>query len=256
MSAAAPQGTHRCRACAAEVRDGALRCERCGAPQGNLGPCPHCRGEGGISPHAELRFACDLCGGPRVVRLDGRSSSSGREVALLRKADAARKSRATWRGAAVAAGLALVFTVIPFMLLVLLFGASLLLVLPGLFIALFGGLLMMAMSRAAAHGREIAPALDGAWVAVANDVVRQSGGALPAPDLAQKLGIEEPQAEELLALLDVNEALSGVPAPRMRIDAPPGPQAAAPAPAEALAQAAEEEAALGDDAAVQQRKKL
>jgi hypothetical protein len=251
------EGTQRCRACAAEVQGGALRCERCGAPQGALVACPHCRGEGGTSPHAELRFVCDLCGGPRIPRLDASIPPNGREVPLLRKADAARKARAAWRGAALGSGLALVLTAVPFVLLLFIVGAAPLLIVPGLlFTALFAGLLAMAVTRARARGREIGPLIDGAWVAAATDIARHSRGPLTALDLSQKLGIDESQADELLALLDVHQALDGGPiaGPPLRIEAQTEPAPAALQPAAAVTQLAEEEAALGDEAAAQRKK--
>jgi len=186
VTTAAPIGIHRCRACAADVRDGAPRCDRCGAPQGPFTPCPHCRGEGGLSPDPELRFVCDLCGGPRVPAFDASMKLSGREAPLLRKADAARKSRGVWRGAAVASGLALLLTVVPFTLLLLVIGPVPLLMLPGLlFTGLFTTLLVTAVTRASARGREIGPAIDAAWVAAADDIARQSGAVLSAQELRQ-----------------------------------------------------------------------
>ncbi|MEP7121934.1 MAG: zinc ribbon domain-containing protein [Byssovorax sp.] len=218
----APAASHTCRVCAASVPEGAAKCERCGAAQGDLGPCPLCNGQGGSSQHPELRFACDLCGGPRIPRLDPRMKSSGRENPLLRKADAARKARAMFNGLAVASGVALALTMIPFAVLLAVVGFKVLLLLPGLlFAGLFAGMLAFAVSRARSRGNEIAPALDGAWLAAATDVARQSTGPITAADLGQKLGIEEPQAEELLALLDVDSALGGAPLPRLRVAAVP-----------------------------------
>jgi hypothetical protein len=246
----APLASHTCRVCAASVPSGAPKCERCGAAQIDLGPCPLCNGQGGISQHPELRFACDLCGGPRIPRLDPRMKSSGREVPLLRKADAARKARAGYRGLAAASGVALALTLIPFAVLLAVVGFKMLLLLPGLFFTgLFSGMLAVGLGRARARGNEITPALDGAWLAAATDVARQSPGPLTAMDLGQKLGIEEAQAEELLALLDVDMAMSG--APRMRIDAAP-PRPGMPA----VASSAEEEALLEEASADPLRKKL
>ena len=246
----APLASHTCRVCAASVPSGAPKCERCGAAQIDLGPCPLCNGQGGVSQHPELRFACDLCGGPRIPRLDPRMKSSGREVPLLRKADAARKARAGYRGLAAASGVALALTLIPFAVLLAVVGFKALLLLPGLFFTgLFSGMLAVGLGRARARGNEITPALDGAWLAAATDVARQSQGQLTAPDLGQKLGIEEAQAEELLALLDVDMSMGG--APRMRIDA------AAPRPGmTAIAASAEEEALLEEASADPLRKKL
>jgi hypothetical protein len=246
----APLASHTCRVCAASVPSDAPKCERCGAAQIDLGPCPLCNGQGGVSQHPELRFACDLCGGPRIPRLDPRVKSSGREVPLLRKTDAARKARAGYRGLAAASGVALALTLIPFAVLLAVVGFKTLLLLPGLFFTgLFSGMLAVGLGRARARGNEITPALDGAWLAAATDVARQSPGQLTATDLGQKLGIEEAQAEELLALLDVDMSMGG--APRMRIDAaPPRPEMAA------IATSAEEEALLEEASADPLRKKL
>jgi hypothetical protein len=247
-----PAGSHPCRVCAAAVPAGAARCGQCGAAQVDLGPCPLCGGQGGSSPDPELRFACDLCGGPRVPWLDTSIQPSGLDAPLLRKADAARKARAAWRGTAFAAGIAFVLAVVPFVLLLAVIGAKLFVLVPGLlFTGLFGGMLAMAIGRARSRGAEIAPALDGAWLAAATAIARQVPGPIGAADLSKRLGIEEPQAEELLALLDVNGvSTDATAAPRVRIASAPG----APPP-EALA--AEQEAlADAETAAEAERKKL
>ena len=202
-------------------------------------PCPCCAAHAGASPHAELRFVCDVCGGPRVPRVDPTLRSSGREVPLLRKADAARKARAGWQVAAIADGVLLPFTLLCLAATVLLFGAGIAMTLVALFaVAPVASFLAFALHRAGVRGHEIAPALDAAWLAVATDVAQQTPG-LTASVLAQKLGIEEPQAEELMALLDVNGAftLGETPRPRLRFDeavpmgAPaPDPPAASGAP--------------------------
>jgi hypothetical protein len=242
-------GAGRCRVCAAEVPGGAVRCPSCGAAQGKLDPCPHCRAQAGASLDAELRYVCDACGGPRVPRLDPTVAYSGREVPLLRKADAARKGRAGWRAGAVASGVLLPFVLLVLGALLLIFGASAGLVLMGLVVsAPIGAFLAMALSRAAARGREIAPALDAAWIAVATDVAQQSQGALNAQGLAQRLGIEEPQAEELMALLDVNDAVAG---PRLRIAQPVHRPAPMPAPGPTLLASVEEEAAVVEAASAE-----
>ena len=258
----APAASHTCRVCAASVPEGAAKCERCGAAQIDLGPCPLCNGQGGSSQHPELRFACDICGGPRIPRLDPRMKSSGREIPLLRKADAARKARALFHGLAAASGVALALTVIPFAVLLAVIGLKVLLLLPGLlFTGLFAGMLAIGMGRARSRGNEIMPALDGAWLAAATDVARQSPGPLTAADLGQKLGIEEAQAEELLALLDVDSAIGGAPIPRLRVGAVP--EIAAPTTSTTSstsstmsARDAENEALLEEIAADPLRKKL
>jgi hypothetical protein len=156
----------------------------------------------------------------------------------------------------VASGLALVLTVVPFVLLLLVGGAPLLMIPGALFTALFIGLLVTAVVRARSTGRQIEPAIDGAWVAAATDIARSSREPLTAPTLSQKLGIDEAQADELLALLDVHEAIGGPQSagPRARIEVMAEPARAAPEPAAALAHAAEAEAAEGDAAAAQRKK--
>ncbi len=199
----------RCRVCGAALPPGAPRCPQCSAAVGPLDPCPHCRAQAGASPNAELRYVCDVCGGPRIPKLDKSITYSGRENALLRRADSARKARAGWRAAAVASGVILPFVALICVALIAIFGASFGLVLLGLVLtAPVGAFLATALSRAGARGREIAPAIDAAWLAVAGDVARQTKGPLTAAGLAERLGIEEPQAEELIALLDVNETVS------------------------------------------------
>lgn len=235
----------RCRACAADLEPGAARCARCGAAQGE-DTCPHCQAIAGASPHDELRLRCDVCGGPRVA--GPRAGLSGREIAPLRRAHAAASSRAAWRAASVAGGLLLGFDALLLGLLILILGASFGLLLAGLAtlvpLAVF---VLWAMRRAQARGREIGPALDAAWLAAATDVATQAGGALSAAELAAALSIEEPQAEELLALLEVNDMVRAPAAagPRVRIGA-----AAAAAPAAGAMAAAEEEALAAEEAAL------
>lgn len=237
----------RCRACAAAVPAGAARCPTCGAAQGRLDPCPHCRAQAGASPDAELRYVCDVCGGPRVPRLDATVAYGGREIPLLRKADAARKARAGWRAAAIAGGLLLPVVLLGFASVLLLIGPGVGLVLLALLVsAPIGAFLALALSRSAARGSEIAPALDAAWIAVATDLAQQSGGALDAQGLAQRLGIEEPQAEELMALLDVDDAVAGR---RLRVAGPPTPAPHAPGATQHAS--LEEEAALVEAAAAE-----
>jgi hypothetical protein len=208
-----------------EVPAGAARCPNCGAPQGRVEPCPHCNAQAGTSPDHEFRFVCDGCGGPRVPRVDPSIAWSGREAPLLRKADAARKARAGWRAAAIASGLLLPFVLLVIGALLLIFGISVGLVIATLFaLAPIGAFLAFAIGRAGARGREIAPAIDAAWLSVATEIAQQVG-PMSAATLAQKLGIAEPQAEELMALIDVNESIA--PAPRVRIGAPPGTTTAA-----------------------------
>jgi hypothetical protein len=208
----------------------AARCQRCGAPLAVLDACPCCGGEAGASPDGELRFACDLCGGPRLPRLDRAIRYSAGVVEHLRAADAARKARAGWRAAAIADGVLLPFVFLLFGTLVALFGASGALVAAAFFmLAPIAAFLVFALSRASSSSAKIGPALDAAWLAAAGDVARQTRG-LTATTLAAKLGIAEPQAEELIALIDVNASLTPA---LLRIADPPADEQASQALREA-----------------------
>lgn len=233
-----------CRVCAVEVPEGAPRCPNCSAALGPQDPCPHCRAQAGASPHDELRAVCDVCGGPRVPRLDRALTFSGRELPLLRRAEKARKARAGWRAAGIASGLLLPLVLLFFAALSAIFGFGFGLLLTTLACALpVGAFLGYAVVQAGARGREIGPALDAAWLSAATDVAAQTRG-LTAATLAQKLAIEEPQAEELLALLDVNDALG---ASRVRVGPSLGPRSGA------LAVQPTEVAAEDEAAAVEQQ---
>ena len=195
-----------------------------------------------MSPHAELRWVCDVCGGPRVPRLDRAIDYGGRDAPLLRRADAARKARAGWRAAAIASGLLLPFVLLMFGVMFLVFGLKLALVAVSLAVlAPIVAFVAFAVSRAGARGREIAPAIDAAWLAAATAIAQQSRDPVTTASLSQKLGIGEPQAEELMALLDVNEAVTGR---RVRFES--GPTGLPAQPTQVAS--AEEEAALIEQA--------
>jgi hypothetical protein len=181
-----------------------------------------------------------------VPRLDRSIEYSGREAALLRKADKARKARVVWRIAAACAGLLLAFSFLGLGVVGLLIGVRAFLMVAALFgMAPLVLLLGFSLSRASAQGAQIAPALDDAWLSAAIDVARQTRG-LTAPVLAGKLGIDEAQAEELMALIDVNAA-----APRLRIQ--PSATEAGPPKADL---ASEEEAALAERIEAKARARL
>ncbi|APR82972.1 Hypothetical protein A7982_08321 [Minicystis rosea] len=186
-----------------------------------------------------------MCGGPRVPRLDRSIDYGGREAPLLRRADAARKARAGWRAAAIAGGLLLPFVLLLFGVMFLVFGLKLALVAVSLMALLpVAAFVAFAVSRAGARSHEIAPAIDAAWLAAATAIAQQSRGPVTTASLSQKLGIEEPQAEELMALLDVNEAVTGR---RVRIGA--GPTSLPTQPTQVAS--AEEEAALLEQASAE-----
>lgn len=204
----------RCRACGADLPDGAATCSRCGTSQ-TMSTCPHCGGTAGVSPDKEMRFKCDLCGGPRIPELSPALRRSGKENAPLKLAEDARKGRAAARATGIAGGVGLTFTALAFAVFWLIFGFGI----PSaiVFLALAGpftALLAWASQRASKRGKEIQPALDAAWLAAATDVAAKSRGQLTAADIAAALGVDEAKAEELLAMVDVNRAVGGGALPR------------------------------------------
>jgi hypothetical protein len=194
----------------------------------NPAACPHCRAIARVSPHRELRAVCDVCGGPRISVQGAAVELSGRELAPLRRAEAARRGRAGWRAAAVVGGLLLPSMAVVFSVLLLVLGAHAGLVAAALlFCAPPLVLLFVAIARIGARSQAIPAALDEAWLSAASDAARQAGGAISAAELAAKLGIEEPMAEEMLAMLDA-EAAAGGPRVGLWVEAVPPTVAAEP----------------------------
>ncbi|MDC0748445.1 zinc ribbon domain-containing protein [Polyangium mundeleinium] len=108
MTAGSAEG--RCVACGTGVPAGAAVCSRCGTSQ-RMEVCPHCGATAGATRDAELRFRCDVCGGPRVPLDTRKMRRSGKEITALQRAELARKGRAKNRAAAVFTGVALVGTI-------------------------------------------------------------------------------------------------------------------------------------------------
>jgi hypothetical protein len=197
-----------CVACRASIKRDAIICDVCGAPQKDLPPCPHCRGKGAVSPDAELRLVCNLCGGPRVPHLPGQLETSGGEVGLLVRADKLRKVRGAWRLGAIAGALTLPFIVLFALLLGLIWSWSVAFVIA----LLFGGPIAaggaFAMRKNKDRTQEMATLLDQAWVSAATDYIEQKGGRVGAKDLAKALGIDRGRAEQLLAMVSVDSELA------------------------------------------------
>lgn len=202
----------RCIACSAEIPDGATVCPRCGTSQ-RMEQCPLCSATAGVSPHPELRYVCDVCGGPRVPLDERGLKPSTKGVAALKRADGARKSRAKTRAGAIAAGLGLAGV----LGVIALYGVLgfLGIVSPGIGFVLMslltaGPLALLTaslVSRSKTQGKEIGPALDAAWLAAATEVAQASKGKLTPQKLSRALRIDETQAEELIALLEANDVL-------------------------------------------------
>jgi hypothetical protein len=257
------RGPLRCRACGADIAQGALRCDRCGAAQSDT-TCPHCRATAGASPDAELRYVCDVCGGPRIPLGAGGARRSGSENAPLKVAEAARKSRAKWRAGAAAAGVMLPAALLLSAVIGLITGAGVGLVIALLTASPLAAGLFFSLSKAKEKGREIQPALDAAWMTAATEIAAQSPRALTPRELAASLGVDEAKAEELLAMADMQSALGGGQGPRtdalasfdqrLRVATEKAGGAGAGASAEAeLEAAAEAEAAAAVEARRQSR---
>ena len=203
--------------------------------------CPLCGGVGGVVPHPELGSVCRLCGGPRISMPEGASLDDAAKV-NLRKADVARKKRATFRALGVIGAVSLVFGVfVSLPILFFSFLGSLLTLLfisgPSLAIALF------ARARAQAQTKEIAEALDAAWSAAMGELIRV-GKVKSAADAAKILGVDVNRAQELLTLASVDAEIGGALGLRVDTSGPtlaPDPRfAALEARAAAEAQAEDE----------------
>jgi hypothetical protein len=202
------RGPLRCRACGADIAEGALRCDRCGAAQSDT-TCPHCRATAGASPDAELRYVCDVCGGPRIPLGAGGRRRSGSENAPLKVAEEARKSRAKWRAGAALAGVMLPAALILSAVIGLITSAGVGLVIALLTASPLAAGMFFSLSKAKEKGRAIQPALDAAWMTAATEIAAQSPRALTPRELASSLGVDEAKAEELLAMADMQSALGG-----------------------------------------------
>jgi hypothetical protein len=207
MTPVAPY-TSRCRKCGSEIAAEAEKCLACGAP--NLEErCPHCGSVTTASPDKELRWRCDVCGGPRLPRVDpAYRVRGGRAGPHLRRANQARKDRAKYRAlAAVFAAMGFGTTALAG-LWALIFGLGIGLAATW---ALFAGsalfVVLWSLGRASSKTKELGPAVDQAWMSAAADVAARMKGAFTASKLAQVMSIDEAQAEELLALLDANDVV-------------------------------------------------
>lgn len=197
----------RCRTCGREIAPDASSCPHCGAA--NLEErCPHCNAVTTCSPDKEFRFHCDLCGGPRVPRTDPRLRKGKRELPFLKKAEEARRARAKYRAITAAFAVIGLGSTALFGLWTLIFGFGVAL---GVTWALFAAsalfMVLWSLGRAGQKTKEIAPAIDQAWMRAASDVAASLKGPFTAEKLAQAMGVDEAQAEELLAQLDVNDVI-------------------------------------------------
>ncbi|MBI4705300.1 MAG: zinc ribbon domain-containing protein [Deltaproteobacteria bacterium] len=201
------QAPRACHGCGEPLGAGALFCERCGAAQPGAPKCPHCRTAAKVSSHPELRCICYACGAPRISVAARGIELSGKEIRPLRRAREAWRARLAWRigGAfgAAGTGFVLLATALAALLGVGIVGTGLgvLVSLPFLLLAL------LALARSRQRTADVVQAIDDAWKSAARDVAEQAAKPIAAADLGAALGIEEEQAEGLLAALTVDDEL-------------------------------------------------
>jgi hypothetical protein len=203
IPSAAPY-TSRCRTCGREIAAEAESCPHCGAA--NLEErCPHCGAVTTASPDKEMRWRCDLCGGPRTPRRAPGTPRGRSELPNLQKANAARKTRAKSRAlAAVFAAMGIGSTLL-FALWALIFPIAYAFPVWALFAGSALFVVLWSLRRAAGAAKEMKAAIDQAWLSAAEAVTARMKGPFSSAKLAKALGVEVPQAEELLALLEAND---------------------------------------------------
>jgi DNA-directed RNA polymerase subunit RPC12/RpoP len=203
---AAAAYTSRCRTCGREISPDAASCPHCGAA--NMEErCPHCGAVTTASPDKELRWRCDLCGGPRLPRPDPAVPRPRRELPHLKKAETARKTRAKSRALAAAFTVMGAGTTLFFALWALVFGASLGLAVLGVLAGSALFVVLWALGRAGNATKEMKAAVDQAWLAAADAVAARMKGPFTAATLARALGVDNTHAEELLAHLEAHDAV-------------------------------------------------
>ncbi|MDB4993170.1 MAG: hypothetical protein JWM74_602 [Myxococcaceae bacterium] len=192
---------------------------------GEANRCPHCGGQTVVLEDPLFRFACGVCGGPRVPVKDARGHSA-KEKKLLVAADHARKSAFGFR--MLATGLGLTGT------LVAALSAALvtLSVAVGVVLAAAAVILFVLTVKYARRARKsIEDAKRGAfeaWETVAETVLRLHGGNVSTSELAALLGTNEAETERVMTVLSVDDRVRvdvGKDAElRYRVPEAPGPE--------------------------------
>ena len=164
-----------------------------------------------MTPSDTLRYACDVCGGPRIPAAPG-VSRSGREVSVLKAAQRERQRSTAWR---VGAGVVAAFGILSLTVTMLaLFAAQASIV--GTAIAggvaavpfVFAGI---AWRKGAAHRKELDRHLDEGWALAASDVMRSASEVgdgdheLTAPELAEALQVDDEEAERVLSRMTIHD---------------------------------------------------
>jgi ribosomal protein S27AE len=192
---------------------------------GEANRCPHCGGQTVVLEDPLFRFACGVCGGPRIPVKDVRGHTA-KEKQLLVAADHARKTAFGFR--MLATGLGLTGTLV----------AALSAALATLSIAVGVGLAAVAIilfvltvTYAGRARKKIEDAKRGAfeaWETVAETVLRLHGGNVSTSELAELLGTNEAEAERVMTVLSVDDRVRvdvGKDAElRYRVPEAPGPE--------------------------------
>lgn len=254
----------KCSACQAPLAKDAMFCKRCGAPQKGAPTCPHCGAIADISPHDEVILKCNACGAPRVVLNKPGIELSGGEKEPLEQAKSARLARLAWWIGGTAAALVAVGLLGTTALVSLLLGMSLFAAGMGLAMTVpFALLAMLAFRRAKERTKDVAHAVDTAWMSAAKDITSQSKEPITANELSEILPLSERRTEQLLARLAVDDMLHSDITPDGRLSFAPAlrieePDDSAASEAQAVAEleqlAAEEAAAAADKRARAARK--
>jgi hypothetical protein len=197
-----------CSGCSKPMTAGAARCPHCGLAFGEHQKCPHCGAVADVRPSGVNRFACSVCGGPRIPIDDPAVARSHREASLLREARAAATAISAWR---TAAAVAVAFGFFSLLVLWLVetvappassatFVAVAAATVPFLF-ALF------AMRRASANAARVPAAWDGAWNAVATEIAR-ARGSVDGRTFAKLTRIDEASADRILSGLSAKNLMA------------------------------------------------
>lgn len=183
------------------MREGAARCDNCGAVYGEANRCPHCRTIADVR-QKKGHFVCVVCGAPRLPLVDPHIGHSEQLVRQLREAQRLSKKR-WWRrlgGGLLAfmgvagAGLSLLIALIAGIGVGTAITAGLTAILPlAIAVALF--------RSAAKLGGESDEVIEQAWLELAGDVVDQRE-AVTAASLGELLGVSASRAEDLLVRLN------------------------------------------------------
>jgi hypothetical protein len=206
-----------------------------GRPEQNeASRCPHCGNLAKIESAGWARYRCLICGGPRIPGRGADAGTADAEASPLFLAKRRHRAFLAYRALAAVvggAGLAFVSTTL---LILLLASATLTTSLLSLAFASIPVLLgAWAWRRGSRAKRERNEALDSAWVAAGYVTLGELGGELSARTLAEKLGVEESYADQVLARLSVDDEVTSrvtddgevvyraVSKGRFRVQAPP-----------------------------------